>query len=169
MRDSAGIGFRPVVAADRARLAEWIDRPHWRRWWGPAEQEAEAIAAGATADFGPFIFTVDGQDAGYIQWWRPDGAWALPIDAPPATTRGIDLGIADPAACGGGLGPRVLEAFVDRLAAEGVTRFLIDPAPANAPARRAYEKAGFVEAARGSHEDGAYVLMVRDLQPAEAL
>lgn len=160
------IGFRPVVPADRALLAGWIARPHWQRWWGEAEAEAASIAEGATPDFAPFVFTLDGRDAGYIQWWRPDGTWEIPVDAPPATTRGIDMGIAEPGDLGRGIGPAVLAAFMDRLAAEGVTRFLIDPAPGNAAARRAYAKAGFVETARGVHLDGPYVLMVRDLAPA---
>jgi aminoglycoside 6'-N-acetyltransferase len=164
----AEIGFRPVTPADRALLADWIARPHWARWWGAAEEEAAEIASGATPDFGPYVFTLDGRDAGYIQWWRPDGSWEIPVEAPPATTRGIDLSIADEADLGRGHGSRVLRAFVDRLAAEGVTRFLIDPAPENAAARRAYAKAGFVETARGRHSEGAYVLMVLDLQPAEA-
>jgi aminoglycoside 6'-N-acetyltransferase len=164
----AEIGFRPVTPADRPMLAGWIARPHWQRWWGPAEEEAAGIAAGATPDFGPFVFTLDGRDAGYIQWWRPTDEVEIPVDAPPETTRGIDMSIADPADLGRGIGPRVLRAFVDRLAAEGVIRFVIDPSPDNAAARRAYAKAGFVEAARGSHADGPYVLMVLDLQPAEA-
>ena len=106
--------------------------------------------------------------AGYIQWWRPVGQWEIPVAAPPATTRGIDMSVADPPTAAAASAPRVLSAFIDRLAAEGVTRFLIDPAPDNVAARRAYGKAGFVEAARGTHMDGPYVLMVLDLQPAEA-
>ena len=90
------------------------------------------------------------------------------MEAPPETARGIDMSLADATDLGQGIGPRVLSAFVDRLAAEGVTRFLIDPAPDNAAARRAYAKAGFVEVARGTHMDGPYVLMVLDLQPTEA-
>jgi aminoglycoside 6'-N-acetyltransferase len=164
----AEIGFRPVVPADRAMLAEWIAQPHWARWWGPAEAEATDIALDVSPDVGPFIFTLDGRDAGYIQWWRPIGEWEIPVDAPPETTRGIDMSIADAADLGQGIGPRVLRSFVARLAAEGITRFVIDPAPDNAAARRAYAKAGFVEAARGTHMEGAYVLMVLDLQPAEA-
>jgi aminoglycoside 6'-N-acetyltransferase len=162
------IGFRPVTAADRPMLAEWIARPHWARWWGPADEEAASIAEDPTADVGRFVFTLDGRDAGYIQWWRPTGEWEIPVDAPPETTRGVDMSVADAADLGRGIGPRVLGAFVHRLAAEGVTRFLIDPAPDNAAARRAYAKAGFVEVARGAHMDGPYVLMVLDLQPPEA-
>lgn len=159
------VDFRLVVPADRRLLAEWIARPHWQRWWGPAEGEVDGIVEGATPDFGPFVFTLDGRDAGYIQWWRPAGQWEIPVDAPPETTRGIDMSIADEADLGRGIGPRVLRAFMDRLAAEGVTRFLIDPAPDNAAARRAYAKAGVVEVARGTHMYGPYVLMVRDVVP----
>lgn len=158
----AEIGFRPVTPADRALLAAWIARPHWQRWWGEAESEAVSIAEGATADFGPFVFTLDGRDAGYIQWWRPEGIGG-PVAAPPETTRGIDMGIADPDDLGRGVGPAVLAAFLRRLAAEGVTRFLIDPAPGNTRALRAYAKAGFAEVARGHNADGPYVLMVRDV------
>jgi aminoglycoside 6'-N-acetyltransferase len=163
------LGFRPVTAADEALLRDWIARPHWARWWGDdAAAAAAEIAAGATPDFGPFVFTLDGRDAGYIQWWRPTGEWDIPVAAPPATTRGIDISSADAAACGQGLGSRVLCHFVDRLAASGVTRFLIDPAPDNTAARRAYAKAGFVEVATGVHQHGPYILMVRDRLPAEA-
>jgi aminoglycoside 6'-N-acetyltransferase len=170
MPDEVGseIGFRPVTAADRSLLAEWIARPHWARWWGPADAEAADIVEGATSDFGPFVFTLDGRDAGYIQWWRPTGEWEIPVEAPPETTRGIDMSIADETDCGRGIGARVLSAFVGRLTAEGITRFLIDPAPDNTAARRAYAKAGFGEVARGTHQDGPYVLMVLDLQPSEA-
>jgi aminoglycoside 6'-N-acetyltransferase len=162
------IGFRRVTPADRPMLEGWIAQPHWARWWGPAAEEAATIAEEATPDVGRFVFTLDGRDAGYIQWWRPDGAWEIPVDAPPETTRGIDLSIARAEDCGQGLGSRVLRAFVDRLASEGITRFLIDPAPDNLAARRAYAKAGFVEVARGTHGEGPYVLMLLDLQPAEA-
>jgi aminoglycoside 6'-N-acetyltransferase len=159
------IGFRPVPV-DEPMLAGWIAQPHWARWWGPADEEAAGLVAHIDdPDVGPFVFTVDGRDAGYIQWWRPDGAWETPVEAPPATTRGIDMSISRTDDLGRGLGPSVLAAFMDRLAGEGVTRFLIDPAPENAAARRAYAKAGFREVAQGIHSEGAYVLMVRDVAP----
>lgn len=164
----AEIGFRPVTPADRPLLAAWIARPHWQCWWGEAEAEAASIAERATVDFGPFIFTLDGRDAGYIQWWRPDGAWEIPVAAPPETTRGLDMGIADAGHLGRGIGPAVLAAFMRRLEAEGVTRFLIDPAPGNIRALRAYARAGFAEFARGHEADGPYVLMVRDVAAVPA-
>ncbi len=165
----AEIGFRPVAAADRAMLAAWIARPHWQRWWGPAEAEARHITEDADPDDGRFVFTLDGRDAGYIQWWRPTAATEVPVDAPPETTRGIDMAIADPVNLWRGIGPRVLRAFVARLAGEGVRRFLIDPAPDNTAARRAYAKAGFVAVGEGVNDGGPFVLMVLDLpQPAEA-
>ena len=33
-------------------------------------------------------FTLDGRDAGYIQWWRPDGAWEIPMPERKPTPRG---------------------------------------------------------------------------------
>jgi aminoglycoside 6'-N-acetyltransferase len=161
MPADGAIGFRRVTSADLALLAEWMQRPHWRRWWGDPETELAEIASGLDhPDFAPFLILVDGNPAGYIQWWRPDGSWTIPVDAPPATTRGIDLSLARAEDCGKGLGTRVLGAFVARLAAEGISRFIIDPAPDNHAARRAYAKAGFVEVAEGRHRDGPYVLML---------
>jgi aminoglycoside 6'-N-acetyltransferase len=158
------IGFRPVTAGDLPLLRTWIARPHLRRWWGEPEEEVAAIAAGlGDPGFEPFIILIDGREAGYIQSWVPDGSWEIPVEAPPATTRGIDLSLAEATNCGRGIGRRVIDAFVRRLAAEGVRRVVIDPHPENARARRAYRAAGFVEAARGVHCEGPYVLMVRDI------
>jgi aminoglycoside 6'-N-acetyltransferase len=163
------IGFRPVTPADRERLATWLARPHVARWWGEAEAEAAAIVGQiGTPGFGPFVFIVDGREAGYIQWWQPDGAWEIPVPAPSETTRGIDMAIAEPGDCGRGLGPRVLRAFVERLAAEGIRRFLIDPAPENARARAAFARAGFRAVAEGEHCEGRYVLMVLDVDGVDA-
>jgi aminoglycoside 6'-N-acetyltransferase len=85
------------------------------------------------------------------------------VEAPPETTRGIDLSLAEEDECGRGIGRRVIAAFVERLAAKGVRRVLIDPHPENERARRAYAAAGFVEMACGVHAEGPYVLMVRDI------
>lgn len=158
------IGFRPVEEADLPVLRQWIARPHIRRWWGEPEAEVAAIAAGQDdPGFAAFITLLDGRNAGYIQWWKPDGAWEIPAEAPPETTRGIDLTLAEERDCGRGIGRRVIGAFVARLAAEGVRRVVVDPHPENERARRAYAAAGFVETARGVHCEGPYVLMVRHI------
>jgi aminoglycoside 6'-N-acetyltransferase len=158
------IDFRPLAEADFAPLSDWIARPHWQEWWGDPQEELAVIRAGLREPgFSAFIFTIDGRDAGYIQAWQPDGAWEIPVEAPPATTRGIDLSVADAGDLGRGIGRRVIAAFVERLAAEGIRRVLIDPHPDNHRARRAYAAAGFVPVADGMREDGPFVLMVRDL------
>lgn len=160
------ITFRPLSEADLPLLRGWLARPHVRRWWGEPDVEVETIrAALGSPDFGAFLFFEDGRPAGYIQWWRPDGTWDIPVEAPPETTRGIDLSIAEESDLGRGLGPHAIRAFVERLAAEGVRRVLIDPAPDNAAARRAYAKAGFAPVAEGVREDGPYALMTLDLPP----
>ena len=68
------IGFRRVTVSDRDLLALWIARPHWQRWWGDPAAEADEIVGDTGPDFGAFIFTLDGRDAGYIQWWQPTDA-----------------------------------------------------------------------------------------------
>jgi aminoglycoside 6'-N-acetyltransferase len=163
------ITFRRVGEDDLATLAEWLARPHIRRWWGEPQTEVATIRAGLDdPGFGPHLFFEAGRPAGYIQWWRPDGAWAIPVEAPPETTRGIDISIAAAEDLGRGLGPRAIDAFVAMLAGQGIRRFLIDPAPDNAAARRAYAKAGFVPVAEGVHDDGPYVLMVLDINEPKA-
>jgi aminoglycoside 6'-N-acetyltransferase len=158
------IGFRALAEPDFATVRDWIARPHWQEWWGDPDEEVAVIRAGLREPgFSAWIFTVDGRDAGYIQAWQPAGAWEIPVDAPPATTRGIDLSVAEAGDLGRGIGRRVIAAFVERLGADGIRRVLIDPHPDNERARRAYAAAGFVPAAEGMREDGPYVLMVRDL------
>lgn len=146
------IAFAPVTLADLPMLADWLERPHWREWWGDPETELgyirDMIEGRDTTR--PFVFSEDGVDLGYIQvWyvadqrvepWLTRAPWlaALPDDAV-----GVDLSIADAAWLGRGLGTRVLTAFVARLRALGHRTIVIDPDPANLRAVRAYERAGF--------------------------
>ncbi|WP_216641153.1 GNAT family N-acetyltransferase [Oceaniglobus roseus] len=155
MADTAGapdIGFRPVTEADLPMLADWLARPHWRAWWGDPETELgyirDMIEGRDTTS--PWIFTLDGADAGYIQMWRiadnrvepwlSQAPWMteLPDDAV-----GVDLSLADGESLGRGTGTRVLSRFTERLRAEGFTNIIIDPDPANLRAVRAYARAGF--------------------------
>ncbi|TYC51869.1 acetyltransferase [Rhodobacterales bacterium] len=158
------ISFRPVVPADLSVLGKWMERPHWREWWGEPETELgyvrDMIEGRDTTR--PFIFIVDGEDAGYIQvWfvrhqlgtrWVEENPWLewLPTDAV-----GVDLSIADSERLSRGTGTRVLQEFVRKLRQEGHRRIIIDPDPANLRAVRAYRKAGFqeIEKLPGEPED----------------
>lgn len=147
------IGFRPVDRADYALLASWLERPHWRQWWGEPEIELGYIrdmVEGRDLTCRPFLFTLAGEAAGYIQFWhvaphqRPewaeDSPWLMQL---PAETIGVDLSLGDGDRLGQGIGSAVLHRFCEILAAQGYRSIVIDPDPQNARAVAAYRKAGF--------------------------
>jgi len=63
---------------------------------------------------------------------------------------------------GRGHGSAFLRSFADQLLASGTPRVVIDPAPSNARAIRAYEKAGFCRDRLVDTPDGPGLLMVRN-------
>ncbi len=147
------IAFRPVTSADYAMLRDWLQRPHWREWWGEPETElgyVRDMVEGRDATCEPFIFSLGGVPAGYIQVWRvaphqiPEWAeespWLMEL---PAEAVGVDLSLADGARLGQGLGSAVLRRFCETLTARGDTTIIIDPDPDNGRAVAAYRKAGF--------------------------
>ncbi|MCH9806321.1 MAG: acetyltransferase [Alphaproteobacteria bacterium] len=146
------IRFEPVRAGDLPLLDSWLREPHVRKWWGDPETELGYIRdmVEGRDTTRPFIFHVDGEAVGYIQYWfighHQNEQWIKDypwIGELPADTVGVDLSIGVAAKLSKGIGSTVLEAFVDRLVEEGWRNIIIDPDPANTRALRAYEKAGF--------------------------
>jgi len=148
-----GIAFSPVTTDDLPVLADWLKRPHWREWWGDPATELGYIrdmVEGRDRTCRPFLFSLDGEPAGYIQvWqiaphqtpeWARDNPWLMEV---PADAVGVDLSLADGDRLSRGIGSTVLRRFVSTLLAEGRDAILIDPDPANARAVTAYRKAGF--------------------------
>ncbi len=147
------IGFRPVVQADYPLLANWLERPHWRQWWGDPETELGYIrdmVEGRDTTCEPFVFSVEGVPAGYIQVWKvaphqnpewaTDNPWLMWL---PAEAVGVDLSLADGERLGRGIGSAVLRLFCEELVMRGHATIVIDPDPANTRAVAAYRKAGF--------------------------
>ena len=169
--------FRPVAESDLAMIADWIGRPHWQDWWGDVAEEVRLIRdmVEGRDSTRPFLFSIDGETAGYIQvWvvadqrvepWLTEAPWLrdLPDDAV-----GVDLSIADADRLGQGIGPAVLLAFVGRLRAAGHKTIVIDPDPANLHAVRAYEKAGFRPIPHLIGKTGDYLLMQHHLEETGA-
>jgi aminoglycoside 6'-N-acetyltransferase len=146
------IGFRPVGPADIPMLDRWMRQPHWREWWGDSDEEIrfvhDMIEGRDTTR--PFIFTADGEDVGYIQYWfighHRNEAWLADnpwLGVLPPETIGVDLSIGPGDRLSKGLGTAALVAFVTMLREAGFSRIIIDPDPKNLRAVRAYEKAGF--------------------------
>jgi RimJ/RimL family protein N-acetyltransferase len=150
--EAGGIAFRPVRREDLPMLADWLERPHWREWWGDPETELGYIAdmVEGRDSTRPYIFLREDAPLGYIQlWfvgphqtpeWAGENPWLMEL---PADAVGVDLSIADAADLSRGLGSTALRAFANELRRRGFETIVIDPDPDNARAVRAYRKAGF--------------------------
>ena len=168
MPSERDIRFAPVTPADYPTLRRWLDNEHVLEWWDEPESALgkirEMVEGRDTTR--PFVFSCDGEPAGYIQSWSvgdevaggnaPDAPWLLDL---PKDAVGVDLFIGEAGQLGRGLGTATMRAFLSRLFAEGVTTVVIDPDEANFRAVRAYEKAGFIAYDRHRHESGVTLLM----------
>ena len=163
-KTEALISFRPVVAADLPMLRSWMVQDHWREWWGEVETElgyiVDMIEGRDTTR--PFIFQVDGEDIGYIQYWTigdnlfepwlSQAPWMTEL---PADAIGVDLSIGENDGISKGVGSAALRAFTENLLSEGFETIIIDPDCRNKRAVRAYEKAGYrkIESLIGKTDD----------------
>jgi aminoglycoside 6'-N-acetyltransferase len=165
--------FRAMTAADLPLMRRWLESPHVRTWWGEPEEELgfvrDMIEGRDTTR--PFIFSVDGEPAGYIQYWfighHQNATWIA--DHPwlaelPADAVGVDLSIGEAARLSRGIGSSVLRAFSERLVEQGHRTIVIDPDPRNRRAVRAYEKAGFRTIPRLAGRTGDALIMQFDLK-----
>ncbi|MEO1197791.1 MAG: GNAT family N-acetyltransferase [Pseudomonadota bacterium] len=176
MHDVSNIRFEPIVSSHLTLLADWLERPHWRIWWGEPDTELGHIRdmVEGRDTTRPFLFFVNGEPTGYIQYWfighhqnaewTESNPWLADL---PAETIGIDLSIAEEGHLSRGIGSAVLRAFVEKLVAEGHRQIIIDPDPANLRAVRAYEKAGFRRMDIYSGRDGDILLMRYDVSALE--
>jgi RimJ/RimL family protein N-acetyltransferase len=150
---SAGqISFVPVTAKDLPLLKRWMNRPHWREWWGDPEFELRQIRGmlDGTDTTRPYLFHIDDEPMGYIQvWfiadnrfepWITEAPWLLEL---PDDAVGVDLSIGPEDILSRGLGSRALRHFTETLWDDGHRVIIIDPDPKNERAIRAYQKAGF--------------------------
>lgn len=140
---SARYTIRRVVADDLPLLTQWRTRPHVMRWWGDPgmEPEAEKLAEPRVR---MWIAELDGRPFAFIQDYRVDDWPPHHFGFLPAGARGIDLYIGEPDLIGQGHGTALLRQFGDaQLGGREASALGIDPHPDNAPAIRAFAKAGF--------------------------
>ncbi len=149
----ADISFRPLERGDLPLLLGWLRDPEVARWYwdDAAELSDQELAAKWERDtrgdglVDRYIMQVDGSDVGEIQKCRladfPEHQAEMGI--PDAA--GVDLLIGDMEFRHRGLGAGILKAFRDGVvfADARIQTCVIDPAPDNTIAIRAYEKAGF--------------------------
>ncbi|GGK26874.1 acetyltransferase [Deinococcus malanensis] len=162
------VTFEPLRPQHLQLLTRWLQAPHVRAFWDDGERDEGAVQSHYFEDrdrVPGFIFSEGGSPAGFLQCEHltPEhGFW--PYATPDGETWAVDLLIGEEELMGRGLGPRVICAFLARLAARppGWQRILIDPDVRNVRAIRAYTKAEFVPVALL----GSLQLMALDRAPS---
>jgi len=164
------ITLHALEESDLTRLAEWLNRPHLRRFYQFEPTTLEAVAA----KYGSYIrgdapthshlALLDGAPFGYLQCYRiadwPD--WQAVVE----TTEGIsiDLFIANPDLIGRGVGRRMLAQYVEAIAFPfypDERLCWIGHQLENMAARACSEACGFVATREYIEEGKPYVLLVR--------
>ena len=157
-------------------LADWLARPHIRRWWrnyASLQEVREHYLPRIRGDsaVSPYLANLEGRPVGYVQSYVAsdlcDGRWPQVEDP---GVRGIDVLLADGGLLDQGLGTRLVTAFAAWLFEDPtVGEVRVDPVLDNGRAIRCYLKAGFREMARVESPDGPAILMKvsrRDLASA---
>ena len=133
MRDggAASYDFHPMSAGDLPLMRRWLQMPHVREWWGEPDTELGYIRdmIEGRDSTRPFIFSVDGEPIGYIQYWfigdHQNATWIADhpwlAELPPDAV-GVDLSIGDPGKLSQGIGSAALREFTERLVGKGTGR-----------------------------------------------
>jgi aminoglycoside 6'-N-acetyltransferase len=129
------VTLRPTRPEDTTRLLEILREPGIRAWWGDYDADGLRRDLVEPEDGVAFAIEADGEVIGAVQYTEEED--------PDYRHAGIDVFVATPWH-GRGLGTeavRVLSRYL--VEGRGHHRLTIDPAAANAPAIRSYEKVGF--------------------------
>jgi aminoglycoside 6'-N-acetyltransferase len=126
------LALEPVRPEHADRLRELRRTPEVVRWWNPAADDWPLVEE---ADLHRFAVVVDGELAGYIQFWED----------PDPSSRHADVDIfLGPDAQGRGLGTEAMRAVVRHLIEDrGHHRITLSTSVDNARAIHVYEKVGF--------------------------
>ena len=154
--------FRPMTSADLPLVKRWLVEPHVVQWWGSPDDQFDLVSGDLDEPaMDQFIVGCSGRPFAYIQSY-PANAWPENgFGAQPEGARGIDQFIGESDMIERGHGSAFIRQFGDTLLASGAPRLITDPAPDNARAVRAYEKAGFDRDRLVNTPEGVSLLMVR--------
>jgi len=154
--------FRNLTASDLPLVRRWLNAPHVAEWWHDPCEQFELVSGDLDhPDMAQFIVCADGREFAYLQCYNLS-AWDVGFGPQPERTRGLDQFIGEADMVGRGHGSSFIRAFADQLLTSGTPRVVTDPAPGNARAIRAYEKAGFCRDRLVDTPDGVALLMVRE-------
>lgn len=133
--------FEPVRHVEI--LADWLHRPHVRRWWGDPGVALE-LAIGRSPDSHALI-VLDGEPTGYLCWHElsQEDAGQSGLSGLPRGLVDIDICIGEPGEVGRGVGSAALVLLLERLRERDVSAAGVGTSVENRRAIRAFEKAGF--------------------------
>jgi aminoglycoside 6'-N-acetyltransferase len=152
--------FRDVMPDDLALLRVWLRAPEVLRWWGDPIEQAKILEDDLIEpDMAMHIVSFGAKPFAYAQDYPVDRWPQSHFAGLPRGSRAIDSFIGEPQMIGCGHGSDYLRLLAERLVAEGAPAIAIDPAVGNFRARRAYEKAGFIEEKIVQTSEGPAVLM----------
>jgi len=157
--------FRAVEEEDFPLLGTWLRQPHVAEWWGdPDKGIAEIRQAMEEVSVEPLIVELNGKPIAYLQSYDPHLEDGHPYQDQPFGTLGLDISIGPAEMLGKGHGSAIIAQFAEDLFEEGAPRLIIDPAPDNARAIRAYEKAGFAAFDTRTTIYGTALMMARNAE-----
>lgn len=158
--------FNPFEEKHLALFQSWLQEEHIKPFWQEPEDPAKLKRKflKVLPERGIHAFVIEDAETnliGYIQYYEASqigGGW-WENESP--GTYGIDLLIGPTNKVGRGLGPTVINAFTKFVCSRerNVVSFIIDPAPENLKAVRAFEKAGFVKEREIVTPNGPSLLM----------
>ena len=171
--------FRPLQPIHFPLLLKWINTKHVSRWWkenrhwslDDITQKYETYCKGykeigdSTKPIHAFIIELQSQPLGFIQYYN---AYDFPREngpLPPELSKNLaalDLFIGEPDFIGKGLGPIIINTFLNDQVKLMFNACFVDPDRANQQAIRAYEKAGFQRTS--SPSKGKVIEMVKALR-----
>jgi aminoglycoside 6'-N-acetyltransferase len=143
------IEFQPLHKDDLALVRDWLEREHVRRWWRDSLDDSISGYERAIDGLDPsdhYLIVVAGRPVGMVETYlvsdHPEWEQVVQVGEGVA---GVDLLIGEADLTGSGLGPRILEAFVDEIVfASPETQACVAAVDEeNRRSWRAFEKAGF--------------------------
>jgi len=150
----SALSFRPIHRTDFPLLAQWMSTPHVQKWWREAFE-----ATVLEARYGPvvdgtdrtecFVVELDDGPIGFVQRYllddNPEWRRSLLVAGTPTTSAGIDYFIGVETLTGKGLGPVIIDRFLDSTWSRHpeITAVVVNVSAENRQSWRALEKAGF--------------------------
>ncbi len=138
--------FRPIRPVDLKILKQWFSTPGAIKWWGEPDEELSLVEKSFDdKNISMQIVAFGDQEFAFVQDYDIN-LWPEPYyEGLPAGSRSLDVLIGVSSMIGRGHGSAFLRQRALEILESGVPVVAIDPLVENSPARRAYQKAGFVE------------------------